>query len=126
MSATRLNPQEWTETINGWDVRHFADGSGRVEVRKKFSITNVSRQQWGSVYEAPFGSNVAYPFQFESKPSVRAEMVDSNIAVLSLEISISGTAAGTTSVAPNVWITSASSGGQISATIILYATGVPA
>ena len=71
MTATRLNPQEWTETVSGWNVRHRMDGL--VECRRDFTATNPTYTAWGAMYEALIVPNTAYPLTFAWRPMIRVE-----------------------------------------------------
>ena len=73
MTATRLNPQERTETVGGWTARHLADGSGRVELRKDVDSGTLSYSQGGSPYEAKVCEAQAYPFTFAAPPMKRVD-----------------------------------------------------
>lgn len=87
MTATRINPQEWTETLDGWLVRHFEDGTGRVEISKDFaSPTNGSWSAWGSIYEYKVTDPVSFPFGFSTRPTIRVEPYYLGNAISGVEI----------------------------------------
>ena len=120
MSATRINPREWTEVIDGWYVRHLVDG--RVEIHKDVSA-NLTFAQWGALWEAKVCDDVQYPFTFRSRPYTRVETYFVNgSAIFGYEITAR---TNQTTHFPTVFALRPSNVSNASIGVGLFATGWP-
>lgn len=76
MTAVRVNPTEWTETMRSsdgakWNVTHLLDG--RVLAWRDVDATLSSWGTWGVLYESKMADALPYPFTFSQRPTIRIE-----------------------------------------------------
>ena len=124
MTATRLNPKPWEETSGSWTIRHFEDGTGRVEARKEFTVSDVAWSAWGTVYEARIIAEGTYPVTFRSNPSVTVAITSHSHAYLCIEPG--GMTSSPTTRHTNYYVTRPNNPStNFSGKAVLYATGIP-
>ena len=125
MTATRINSKEWTETIDGWTVRHLEYGNGLVEIFRDFYVSNGTWSAWANIYELKITDTVSYPFTFKYRPSIRVEPYMIGNAIMGIEIGPNISTAYTTM--PYIYVLRPSAAGNNNFYgVTVYVTGTKA